>query len=69
MKHLFPMPTLQMCNKFEIMFGAYFELKTLSACPVVAIVAMGSEVSLKSILHKEIHATKVQNLDKSNTKA
>lgn len=63
------MSTSQMYNKFEIVFGAWFELETLSAHPIVALVAMGYEANFKSILHKEIHATKMQNIDKSNTKA
>lgn len=45
MKHLFQMSTFQMYNKFEIVFGAWFELETLSARPIVAIVAMGSEAN------------------------
>lgn len=69
MKHLFQMSAFQMYNKFENVFGAQFELETLSASPTVAIVAMGSEANFKSILHKEIHATKMQNLVESNTKA
>lgn len=62
MKHLFQMPTLQMYNKFEIMFGAQFELETLSACPVVAIVAMGSEVSLEVFFTRKFMQPKCKTL-------